>query len=397
MGENWVSIYNEVKTVFEQGGKNMEARVTPEIPEGTGTPDESRTPNQKPKRSINQAFASKFAKSMFLAVSGLFILSFIGTRMFIHIDLNLYGYVVGTVVFLGGFFYRFIAWGERPPTKIFIKKGIKLLFRKSTPQTAVEHLGTFRFIWNRGIYRWTQHLLIGWGCVLACLVTFPLVFGWMYFTMELNGYYTIVFMGMDLMRVKADGFLSFFFYNALNISSFMVIAGVSMAMYRRLRNMQARAEQSYIYDFLPLHLLLFVSVTGLALTFSNLFLGGAGHYTMSLIHEYSVIITMIYLPFGKLAHFPFRPMSVFVRNYREHYTEQAPFECKVCGDTFVSTEQTKDVVDVLAVNDIDFERKEGFHLAEMCLPCRRKYRIAQFSGIPTHEIKHKEKNQNAQG
>src|SRR5699024_9981155 len=143
---------------------------------------------------------------------------------------------------------------------------------------------------------------------------------------------------------------------------------------------------SYIYDFLPLHLLLFVSVTGLALTFSNLFLGGARNYTMSLINKDSVIITMIYLTFGKRDHLPFRPMSVFARNYREHYTEKAPFECKVCGDTFVSTEQTKDVVDVLAVNDIDFEQKEGFHLAEMCLPCRRKYRIAQFSGIPTHEI-----------
>ena len=36
-----------------------------------------------------------------------------------------------TLVFIGGFFYRFIAWGERPPTKMIIKKGLKLLFRKS--------------------------------------------------------------------------------------------------------------------------------------------------------------------------------------------------------------------------------------------------------------------------
>ena len=97
--------------------------------------------NQKKEKSIDRAFASHFAKSMFLAVCGLAILSFIGTRMFTHIDLNLYGYMVGTIVFIGGFFYRFIAWGERPPTKIIIKKGIKLLFRKSTPKTSVEHLG----------------------------------------------------------------------------------------------------------------------------------------------------------------------------------------------------------------------------------------------------------------
>ncbi|MBU8878017.1 hypothetical protein BGM26_03305 [Bacillus sp. FJAT-29790] len=353
--------------------------------------------NQKSASSFNNAFASNFAKSMFLAVSGLVILSFIGTRMFTHIDLNLYGYMVGTIVFLGGFFYRFIAWGERPPTKIFIKKGIKLLFRKSTPQTSVEHLATYKFIWNRGIYRWTQHILIGWGCILSCFVTFPLVFGWMYFTMDDNGYYTVVGMGINLMTVKADGIIAFFFYNALNFTAVMVIAGVCMVLYRRLKNMQARAEQKFIYDFLPLYMLLLVSITGLALTFMNVFLHGAGQPAMSLIHQWSVVITLIYLPFGKLAHIPFRPMSVLARNYREHYAEQSMKECKVCGDHFVSTEQSKDVVEVLDVNDIKFKTKEGFHLAELCLPCRRKYRISQFSGLPTHEVKVKEANQNAKG
>ncbi|PLR86865.1 hypothetical protein CVD25_17285 [Bacillus canaveralius] len=346
---------------------------------------------------VGNAFASHFAKSMFLAVSAIVLLSFIGTRMFTHIDLNLYGYMVGTIVFIGGFFYRFIAWGERPPTKIFIKKGIKLLFRKSTPKTSVEHLATYRFIWNRGIYRWTQHMLIGWGCVLACLVTFPLVFGGMYFTMPENGYYTVVAMGLDVMTVKADGVIAWLSYNALNISAIMVITGVCMALYRRLKNMQARAEQTFLYDFLPLYMLLLISVTGLALTFMNVFLHGWGQPVMSLIHQYSVIVTLIYLPFGKLAHIPFRPLSVFARNYREHYAEQSMKECKVCGDGFVSTEQSNDVISVLGINEMSFQQKEGFHLAELCLPCRRKYRIAQFSGIATHEIKVKEANQNAKG
>lgn len=353
--------------------------------------------NQKTGKSIDNAFASHFAKSMFLAVCGLVFLSFIGTRMFTHVDLNLYGYMVGTIIFIGGFFYRFIAWGERPPTKIFIKKGIKLLFRKSTPKTSVEHLATYNFIWNRGIYRWTQHVLIGWGCILSCFVTFPLVFGWMYFTMDDNGYYNIIAMGIRVITVPADGIIANLSYNALNITAVMVIAGVCMALYRRLKNMQARAEQKFMYDFLPLYLLLLVSITGLALTFMNIFLHGAGQPAMSLIHQWSVIITLIYLPFGKLAHIPFRPMSVFARNYREHYSEQSMKGCKVCGDEFVSTEQSIDVVEVLGVNNIEFQTKEGHHLAEMCLPCRRKYRIAQFSGFPIHEVKVKEANQNAKG
>ncbi len=349
------------------------------------------------KYNLDGAFASHFAKSMFLTVSGLFILSLIGTRMFTHIDLNLYGYMVGTLVFLGGFFYRFIAWGERPPAKLILKKGIKLLGRRSTPKTSVEHLATYKFIWNRGIFRWTQHFLIGWGCILSCLVTFPLVFGWMYFTMEENGYYTVVALGMDIMKVDAEGWIAYLFYNALNITAFMVIAGVCMALYRRLKNMQARAEQTFMYDFMPLYLLLFISITGLLLTFSNVFLHGFGQPTMSLIHQFSVIVTLIYLPFGKLAHIPFRPMSVFARNYREHYSEQSMKECRVCQSEFVSTEQSKDVIDVLGQNHLQFEKEEGFHLAELCPPCRRKYRISRFSGIPTHEIKVKEANQNAKG
>ncbi|WP_059106064.1 hypothetical protein [Shouchella shacheensis] len=352
---------------------------------------------KSPRPTPQRIFASRFAKSMFLAVSLLVILSFIGTRMFTHIDLNLYGYMIGTVVFLGGLFYRLIAWAERPPTKILIKKGIRLLFRGSTPKTSVEHLGTYRFIWNRGLYRWVQHMLMGWGVILACVITFPLVFGWMYFTMEENGTYTIVALGMDIMRMNADGFLMFLFSNGLNISGIMVTVGVCMALYRRMKNMQARAEQKFLYDFLPLYLLLFISITGLLLTFSNIVLHGAGHYVLSMIHQYSVIVTLIYLPFGKLAHIPFRPLSVFARNYREHYGEKSMKGCSVCGEAFVSAEQSNDVIDVLRTNDIDFTMQEGFHLAELCLPCRRKYRMARFSGRTTHEIEAKEANQHAKG
>ncbi|MCS7461528.1 hypothetical protein N0M98_15355 [Paenibacillus doosanensis] len=346
---------------------------------------------------MDRAFASKFAKCVFLTVCGLIILMGIGSRMFTHVDLALYGYMVGTVVFVGGFFYRFIAWGERPPTKIILKKGIKLLFRKSTPQTATEHLITYRFIWNRGWYRWTQHVLLGWGCILSAFVTFPLVFGWMYFTMSENGTYTVVGFGIDIMKIKADGMLGFLFYNALNITAFMVIGGVCMALYRRIKHMQARAEQTLIYDFLPLYMLLFVSITGLLLTFCNIFLHGYGHSVVTLIHQWSVIVTLIYIPFGKLAHIPFRPMSVFARNYREHYAGQATKSCKVCGNGFVSVEQSDDVIAVLKVNEIEFKTEEGYHLAELCLPCRRKYRMSRFTGIPTHQIHVKEANQNAKG
>ncbi|MNG26845.1 hypothetical protein D3C84_1118840 [compost metagenome] len=108
-------------------------------------------------------------------------------------------------------------------------------------------------------------------------------------------------------------------------------------------------------------------------------------------------MTLIYVPFGKLAHIPFRPMSVFARNYREHYAEQEMKLCKVCGSGFASAEQSSDVVSVLNTNGIEFKTEDGDHLAELCLPCRRKYRMSRFTGIPTHRIPVKEANQNAGG
>jgi hypothetical protein len=90
-------------------------------------------------------------------------------------------------------------------------------------------------------------------------------------------------------------------------------------------------------------------------------------------------------------------MSVFARNYREHYGGQEMKCCRVCGEGFVSAEQSSDVIDVLQENQIRFQMAEGFHLAELCLPCRRKYRIYRFTGTPVHQHPEKEANQHAKG
>ena len=119
---------------------------------------------------------------------------------------------------------------------------------------------------------------INWlGLRIACLVTFPLVFGWMYFTMEENGYYTVVAMGMNIMEIKANGFIAYVSYNALNISALMVITGVMYGAISSLKNMQARAEQKFIYDFLPLYLLVICKYYRTCVNLMNMFLHGYGH------------------------------------------------------------------------------------------------------------------------
>ncbi len=73
--------------------------------------------------------------------------------MFTHVDLNLLWLYGGTFIFIGVSFTDLSLGKGR--NKGFIKKGIKYLLRRSTPKTTVEHLATYNFIWNRGIYRWT--------------------------------------------------------------------------------------------------------------------------------------------------------------------------------------------------------------------------------------------------
>src|SRR5690625_7831238 len=100
----------------------------------------------------------------------------------------------------------------------------------------------------------------------------------------------------------------------------MVSSGSSMAISRHMKNMQPRAEQTYFYDFLPLHLLLFVSITGLTLPFSNLFLGGAGHPSFSLIYEFFFIFNLIYISYCKLSNILFRPYNVIAKNFSVIFT-----------------------------------------------------------------------------
>ena len=48
------------------------------------------------------------------------------------------------------------------------------------------HLLSQTFIARRSRLRWAMHQLIFWGCLLAAAITFPLVFGWIYFTSDPN-------------------------------------------------------------------------------------------------------------------------------------------------------------------------------------------------------------------
>ena len=95
-------------------------------------------------------------------------------------------------------------------------------------------------------------------------------------------------------------------FHALDIAAVLVLAGVFIFLRRRLRDPGALAvERSN--DFLALAGLFAVSVTGLFLTVSSIWLDGRFYSALNTIHALTVILGLMYIPFGKLFHIFQRP------------------------------------------------------------------------------------------
>src|SRR5437667_6207770 len=82
-------------------------------------------------------------------------------------------------------------------------------------------------------------------------------------------------------------------------------------------------------------LLIATSVTGLMLSASSLWLQGYMYHFIALTHQATVIMTLFYLPFGKLFHVVQRPASIGVELYQERAREMPQATCARCGAEFV--------------------------------------------------------------
>jgi hypothetical protein len=85
-----------------------------------------------------------------------------------------------------------------------------------------------------------------------------------------------------------------------------------IAMRQRMRDKGAAAVQLFREDILLLVLLFAVSLTGLLLTVSYTWLKGYGYDFLSLVHAITVIVTLLWLAFGKLFHIFQRPAQLGV-------------------------------------------------------------------------------------
>jgi nitrate reductase gamma subunit len=154
-------------------------------------------------------------------------------------------------------------------------------------------------------------------------------------------------------------------FHALDIAAILVLAGVFVFLRRRLRDPGAIAvERSG--DFLALAGLFAVSVTGLFLTASSLWLEGRFYSALNTLHAVTVILGLMYIPFGKLFHIFQRPANLGVAYYKAENASGPQQDCGRCGEPYASVRQTADLAVVLD--------QLGFDYAEhhtTCPRCRR--------------------------
>jgi hypothetical protein len=300
-----------------------------------------------------------------------------GLRWF---DAALAGYLIGVLLAIFAVVYRYLVWLQRPPTARLNQRGWESFRRRGrVGRNAVGLVGLVGtnllaqgFIRRRSTARWVAHQLVFWGCILAALVTFPLTFGWLHFESvgQEGSQYEAYLFGVGTGSFDATSVVGFLVFHLLNIAAFLVIAGVLVFLHRRLRDPGALAvERSG--DFLALAGLFAVSVTGLFLTASTLWLEGRYYSFLNNLHALTVILGLLYIPFGKLFHIFQRPANLGVHYYRQDGAAGSQQHCRECHTPFASMMQMADLKEVLPQVGFDYDDDRGGNWQDVCPSCRR--------------------------
>ncbi|TWU45855.1 hypothetical protein Q31b_10310 [Novipirellula aureliae] len=318
-----------------------------------------------------------------VAIVILAVLILIGSRNLSHFDAALVGYTFATLFAAFGITYRYSMWLQRPPTAMYWRRGWQAFFRKRAGRRNLvlwlrrvcEDFAANLFIFRRGFFRWAAHFLIMWGCILAAAITFPLVFGWVHFEFAGDGFdtYRANVFGFPTMSFQIDSLLGFMIFHGLVWASFLVIAGVMLAMRRRMRGRDALAIQRFGEDFLPLIMLFAVSVTGLMLVVSYSWMHGFAYEFLSITHAVTVIFTLLWMPFGKFFHLFQRPAQLGVAFYKDAGKSGEQAICLRCDQPFASKMHVEDLIQVEEQLGYCYEMSDGpaDHYQRICPRCRR--------------------------
>ncbi|MGZ4149282.1 MAG: MFS transporter [Actinomycetota bacterium] len=274
---------------------------------------------------------------------------YVGSDLLRNFDAALIGYATATILLTFGTVYRYAMWVQTPPARRYLVHGWGAFFSWRNfrrfpaliPQAVFSYLGLQTFIRKRGRARWLAHQAVFWGVVIATLMTFTLAWGWIHFEATSAGRYE-----MFVWRLKVLTFAPFTWYgwltfHVLDVAAVLVIVGCGYFSWRRFHDAGVASEQRLGYDFVPLVALIAISATGLLLTFSSALLQGRGYEFLAILHMAVVVLSLIFIPFGKFFHVVQRPATLGVHLYKQAgIAEEGVLACRVCGaplegETFV--------------------------------------------------------------
>ncbi len=330
------------------------------------------------RRRVERTRAGAWASLVTLTLAAAVV---VGSRRLQNFDAALVGYTFATLFATFGITYRYAMWLNRPPTRMYWRRGWQVFTSGGRLAGNLGRLGkrglvefaANRFIFRRGMLRGAAHWLIMWGCILAAAITFPLVWGWIHFETvpgDLDSYRSYVF-GLPVQDFRIDSIIAFMAFHGLVWSSFLVIGGVMLAFRRRMVDHGAAAVQQFGQDILPLLLLFAISVTGLMLTASYTWMKGYAYDFLAILHAVTVIFTLLYLPFGKFFHVFQRPAQLGVSFYKEAGAHGDQAHCQRCGTPYASAMMVRDLQVVERELGFRYELPDGTHYQQVCPRCKR--------------------------
>jgi hypothetical protein len=280
-------------------------------------------------------------------------------------DVALLGYLGATLVSTFGVLWKVSAFWRRPATAFY---GRALLGALRAPRSllhtaasAGSDLVAQNFVRRRSPLRWLAHLLLSGGTLLSFAITLPLVFGWTYFVAGGERHYRMVVFTLPAMRFDVAGLLGWMLFHALSLAAIGVLAGAAYFLLWRVRH-RRRPGATSAFAMAPLLLLLVVAASGLALPASRH--SPAAFRAAAWIHELSVIVLLVALPFSKLWHLFLRPLQLGVRAVRR---EPSAWQgCARCGERLAPAAQQQAVVVMLA------QRSLPGGGVSLCAGCRRR-------------------------
>jgi len=314
--------------------------------------------------TLNRTALIKASIAAFLVV----ILVLIGSRNLQNFDAALIAYLIGTIFAVFGVAYRYSVWLQRPPTRLYWRRSMQFLFSRYFIPYMLRSFRLFfrnillqRFIAHRSRTRWVGHFLLATGCLLAFAITIPLTFGWIHFELKPgdDSTYYAKFFGFEAGSFALGSPLAFITFHGLVWCSVFVTIGAIMMMKRRFTDGGLIATQTFENDWLPLILLIAISITGLGISYDYTFLQGKTYQFMAVTHAITVILFLVWLPFGKFFHIFQRLAQLGANLYKTEGKRRGMARCPHTKEDFATQTHINDLKKVTKVLGFNYEKKDG--------------------------------------